>query len=200
MAKKNPRIDQYLKHAAPFAGPILKRLRRLVHQGCPEVEESIKWQMPFFLYDGKILCFFAEFKAHINFGFWGPAMKKFLASEGVEARRGLLGRIESEAGLPDDRTLLRYIKQAKSLHDSGASVRVVRPRKPALASPPDLIAALRRNAAAAGHWEKFSPSARRDYIEWITEAKRAETREERLLTTIEWAAEGKRRNWKYEKC
>jgi uncharacterized protein YdeI (YjbR/CyaY-like superfamily) len=200
MAKKDPRVDAYLDQAAPFAAPMLKRLRRLVHQGCPAVEESIKWQSPFFLYRGKILCFFAEFKAHIAFGFWGPEMKKRLIGDGIKAGRGLLGRIQSPADLPDDRTILGYIKAAKAIHDAGTSTPVVRARKPALPSPPDLVAALRGNRAAAAHWEKFSPSARRDYIEWLTEAKRDETREQRLLTTIEWVGEGKRRNWKYEKC
>ncbi|MES1194881.1 MAG: YdeI/OmpD-associated family protein [Opitutus sp.] len=199
---KDPRVDEFLAQAAPFAAPMLKRLRRLVHQGCPEAEETIKWRMPFFMYRGKILCFFAEFKAHIAFGFWGPEMKKLLIGDGLKAGRGMLGRIQNPADLPDDRTLLRYIKTAKSLHDAGTAAGPARRRKakPALPSPPDLVAALRQSSRAAGHWEKFSPSARRDYIEWITEAKRPETREQRLLTTIEWVGEDKRRNWKYEKC
>ena len=199
---KDPRVDEFLAQAAPFAAPMLKRLRKLVHQGCPEAEETIKWRMPFFMYRGKILCFFAEFKAHIAFGFWGPEMKKLLIGDGLKAGRGMLGRIQSPADLPDDRTLLRYIKTAKSLHDAGAAAGPARPRKakPALPSPPDLVAALRRSARAAGHWENFSPSARRDYIEWITEAKREETRQTRLATTLEWLAEGKPRNWKYMNC
>ena len=102
--------------------------------------------------------------------------------------------------LPDDKTLLRYIKTAMAIHDSGVSTKVVRQAKPALVSPPALVQALKRSPEAAANWQKFPPSARRDYIEWITVAKRDETREERLLTTIEWVAEGKRRNWKYEKC
>ncbi len=199
---KDPRVDEFLERAAPFAAPMLKRLRRLVHQGCPEVEETIKWRMPFFMYRGKILCFFAEFKAHISFGFWGPEMKKLLVGDGLKEGHGLLGRIEKPADLPDDRTLLRYIKTVKSLHDAGTAGGPARQRKAkaALPSPPDLVAALRRSTRAAEHWKNFSPSARRDYIEWITEAKRPETREQRLLTTIEWVGEGKRRNWKYEKC
>lgn len=197
---KDPRIDEYVKFAAPFARPMLVRLRKLIHQGCPKVEETMKWNSPFFMYEGKILCFFAEFKAHIAFGFWGPEIKKIIVGDGVKTGRGLLGRIKSNADLPDDRTLLRYIKAAKALHDSGASTKLVRKAKPALVSPPELVQALKRSPEAAANWEKFSPGARRDYIEWIVEARRAETREERLLTTLEWVAEGKRRNWKYEKC
>ncbi len=200
MARKDPRVDAYVKFSAPFARPVLQRLRRLVHQGCPSVEETIKWNCPFFMYEEKILCFFAEFKAHISFGFWGPDMKELIVGDGVKVGRGLLGRIKSNDDLPDDRTLLRYIKAAMTLHDSAPVARPPRKPKPAAVSPPELVQGLKRNPAAAAHWEKFPPSARRDYIEWITEARRDETREERLLTTLEWVAEGKRRNWKYEKC
>jgi hypothetical protein len=200
MAKQDPRVDEYVKFSAPFARPMLLRLRKLVHQGCPSAEETIKWNCPFFLYEGKILCFFAEFKAHIAFGFWGPEMKKVILGDGIKTGRGLLGRIKSNDDLPDDRTLLRYIKTAMKIHDAAPKARVVRRARPTLVSPPELVQALKRNPAAAANWEKFSPSARRDYIEWIVEAKRAGTREERLLTTIEWVGEGKRRHWKYEKC
>lgn len=198
---KDPRVDEYLKFAAPFARPMMGRLRQLIHRACPKVEETIKWNFPFFLHDGKILCFFAEFKAHINVGFWGPEMKKVIKADGVKTARGLLqGRIKTNDDLPDDRTLLRYLKTAMAIHDSGVKAKVVRKAKPAPVSPPELVQALKRHPAAAAQWEKFPPGARREYIEWITDAKRAETREERLLTTLEWVAEGKRRNWKYEKC
>ena len=197
---KDPRVDEYVKFAAPFARPVLVRLRKFIHRGCPSVDETIKWNCPFFQYQGKILCFFAEFKAHISFGFWGPDMKELIVGDGVKSGRGLLGRIASNDDLPDDKTLLRYIKTAMAIHDSGVSTKVVRQAKPALVSPPALVQALKRSPEAAANWQKFPPSARRDYIEWITVAKRDETREERLLTTIEWVAEGKRRNWKYEKC
>ena len=197
---KDPRVDEYVKFAAPFARPMLVRLRKLIHQGCPKAVETFKWNFPFFMYEGKILCFFAEFKAHINFGLWGPEIKKVIVADGFKTDGGLFSHIKSNDDLPDDRTLLRYIKTAMAIHDSGVKTKVVRKAKPALVSPPELVQALKRNPVAAEQWEKFSPSARRDYIEWITEAKREETREERLLTTLEWVAEGKRRNWKYEKC
>lgn len=200
MAKKDPRIDEYVKFAAPFARPMLVRLRKLVHQGCPQVEETMKWSSPFFMYREKILCFFAEFKAHIAFGFWGPEMKKVIVGDGIKTGRGLLGRIRTNDDLPDDRTLLRYIKTAMALHDAAPAPKAKRKVRSALPSPPALVQALKRNPEAAAHWEKFPPSARRDYIEWILDAKREETREERLLTTLEWVAEGKRRHWKYEKC
>jgi uncharacterized protein YdeI (YjbR/CyaY-like superfamily) len=69
----------------------------------------------------------------------------------------------------------------------------------AVTVPADLAAALRRNRKARASFEAFSPSHRREYIEWITEAKREETREKRLATTIEWLEEGKPRHWKYLK-
>jgi len=67
-------------------------------------------------------------------------------------------------------------------------------------APADLRSALARSAQAKATYANFSPSQRREYIEWVTEARRAETRARRVATTIEWLSEGKRCNWKYENC
>ena len=199
--QSDPRVDAYIAKAAPFARPILQHLRQLVHQGCPGVTEALKWNSPFYLHNGKILCFTAAFKAHLAFGFWGPAMKKVLARDGrAKDGRGLLGRITSLPDLPPDKVLLGYIRTARQLHDSGAAGPLKRRPRPALPVPADLADALKRSKKAAATWAAFSPSCRREYIEWITEAKRAETREQRLLTTVEWLAAGRKRNWKYENC
>ncbi len=200
--KKDPRIDAYIAKAAPFAQPILQHLRKLVHQGCPDVTEDIKWSMPSFLYNGKILCGIAAFKAHATVGFWHQGMTKLLEKElgKSDDAMGLLGKITRLDDLPADKTMLRYLKTAVALHDSGAASRPKTKARPALPVPPDLADALKRSKKAAAAWAGFSPSGRRDYIEWITGAKRPETREQRLLTTIEWVAAGKSRNWKYQNC
>ncbi len=201
-SKSDPRIDVYIADAAPFAQPILKHLRKLIHAGCPEVEETFKWSHPSYVYRGKLFCGTAAFKAHATLGFWHQGMEKILAAEGFKAgdAMGLMGRITCLADLPDDKAMLRYIKAAKALHDSGTPSRPAPAPKAALKMPGDLSAALRQNQKAAVTWEKFSPSARREYVEWITEAKREETRADRLATTVKWVAEGKQRNWKYMNC
>jgi len=198
--KRDPRVDAYIAEAAPFAQPILRHLRKLAHQACPEVTEDLKWGSPFFLYRGKILCFMAAFKAHLAFGFWGPAMKKIILRDRPKDGRGLLGRITRRADLPADKVLTGYIRTARELHDAGTAGAFKRKPRPALAVPADLAGALRRNRPAAAVWADFSPSCRREYIEWITEAKRPETRATRLRTTLGWLAAGKKRNWKYENC
>jgi uncharacterized protein YdeI (YjbR/CyaY-like superfamily) len=202
--KPDPRIDTYIAEAAPFAQPILRHLRKLVRQGCPDVEETLKWSSPSFMSNGRILAGMAAFKAHCTFGFWHQEMEKRLAREGHKTGEamGLLGRITSLKDLPDDRTMLGYIRTAVELNVSEAPGRP-RPAgksRPELPVPADLAAALKRNKAAAATFERFSPSHRREYVEWITEAKRGETRQKRLATTLEWLAEGKSRNWKYESC
>lgn len=198
---KDKRLDAYIAAAAPFARPILRHLRQLVHQACPAAEEAMKWGSPFFLYRGKILCFLAAFKTHAAFGFWGAGMKKVIAADGhAKDGRGQLGRITARGDLPSDRVLLGYIRTARRLHDSGQTGRVKPRPKPALPDPADLAAALKRNRKAAAVWADFSPGARREYIEWITEAKRPATREKRLRTTLEWLAAGRKRNWKYMNC
>jgi uncharacterized protein YdeI (YjbR/CyaY-like superfamily) len=204
VSKLDPWVDAYIAQAAPFAQPILKHLRKLVHQACPNVEETKKWIFPHFLSGGKILCSMAAFKAHATFGFWHQGMEKVLTQDGhaSDEAMGLLGKITSLKELPDDRTMLRYIRTAAELN---ASTEAGRPRavgkpKRELPVPADLAAALKKNKAAAETFAKFSPSHRREYIEWITEAKREETRAKRLATTLEWLAEGKPRNWKYQNC
>jgi uncharacterized protein YdeI (YjbR/CyaY-like superfamily) len=201
-ARKDPRIDAYIAKAAPFARPILRHLRQLVHQGCPGITEDIKWGMPSFIYQVKILCGIAAFKAHATLGFWHQGMEKLLKQElgKTGEAMGLLGKITSLDDLPGDKQLLGYIRTAVALHDSGASARPKTKPRPELPVPADLADALKRSKKAAAAWADFAPSHRREYIEWITEAKRPETRETRLLTTIEWVAEGKQRNWKYQNC
>jgi uncharacterized protein YdeI (YjbR/CyaY-like superfamily) len=201
----DPRIDAYIAKAAPFAQPILKHLRDLVHRGCPAATEAIKWSMPHFEHAGGILCGMAAFKAHCTFGFWHQGMEKIIGPLGTNANEamGTFGRITSLVDLPDDKTMIRFIQEAAKLNESGAPAR---PRPPAngakkeLPVPADLAAALKKNKTAAKTFESFSPSHRKEYIQWIIEAKREETRQKRLETTLAQLASGKSLHWKYQNC
>jgi uncharacterized protein YdeI (YjbR/CyaY-like superfamily) len=196
MAKNtDPRVDAYIANSAEFARPILRHLRALAHQACPEAQEAIKWNFPFFTHEG-IFCFMAAFKGHCTFGFWHRGMRAVLLKDGADTRERLR-RLTSLKDLPDDRTLLRYLRAAVRLNEAGGPALAPRPAKPAAKTPPDLAAALRKNKAAAAGFKKLTPAARREYIEWITAAKRPETRTKRLATTIKWVSEGKKLNWKY---
>ena len=207
-AKPDPRIDAYIAKSADFAQPILRHLRKLIHTACPEVEETLKWSMPSFLLNGQILCGLAAFKAHCALHFWHSDMEAIIARDGARdssAAMGHFGRITRLADLPDDQTLLRYFAEAVKLNASGKPARQratsgTATQRSELPVPTDLAAMLKKNKVAAATFEKFSPSQRREYLEWITEAKRPETREKRLLTTLEWLAEGKTRHWKYANC
>ncbi len=200
--KTDPRVDAYIAKSAPFAQPILRHLRKLVHEGCPEAKETIKWSMPSFTHGGRILCGMAAFKAHCAVWFWHQKMHGITrrGSTKADEAMGNLGRITSLADLPPDQTILGYVRKTKELNETGGPARA-RPkaRKP-LPVPADLAAGLRKTPQAATNFKAFSPSQRREYIEWITEAKRPETRSQRLATTLEWLAAGKKRNWKYENC
>jgi len=204
MLKMDPRVDVYIAKSAEFARPVLRHLRALVQRGCPEVEETIKWGMPSFLHDGKILCGMAAFKAHCTFGFWHRKMASVLGSDGSKAGEamGSLGRITSLDDLPSDRKLLGYILEAVKLNESDAPARPRPARKAAraLPVPADLAAALKKDRRAAAAFGRFSPSQRNEYVDWIREARREETRRKRLATALEWIAEGKTRNWKYAAC
>lgn len=196
MGKKDPRIDAYIETSAEFARPVLRHLRKVVHAACPRVEETIKWGMPHFEYKG-LLCNMAAFKAHCVFGFWKGALVF-----GGEARRdamGHFGRITSVKELPPAKTIAAYVRQAMKLNDEGVKAPHVehRRRRPPLPTPADLRGALEKNPQALAAFESLSPSHRREYVEWITEAKTDATRARRVMTAVEWMAEGKPRNWKY---
>jgi hypothetical protein len=194
MGKKDPRVDAYIAKSAPFAKPILNRLRKLVHQGCPEVVEGIKWGMPHFDYDG-IFCGMAAFKEHATFGFWNRAMNLKRSEDAM----GQFGCIRSLSDLPADAKIVGYVREAKRLADEGVKLGPIRKAKKPLAVPPALTAALKKKAGATARFASMSPSQRRDYSEWFLEAKTDATRQKRLATAIAWIAEGKSRNWKYER-
>lgn len=196
MGARTPEVDAYVAKQRPFAVPILEYLREIVHATCPGVTEVMKWGMPHFDYKGPFAGM-AAFKAHATFGFWKESLLRRGGrplGRSAEAAMGSFGRI---ASLRDQLALLR---RAMKLNDDGVRRPVRAARRPAAVRPPaDFTAALRRNRRALAAWEGLAPGHRREYLEWITGAKREETRARRLATAIEWLAEGRRRNWRYEK-
>ena len=192
---RDPRIDAYIAKSADFAKPILESLREIVHNAVPDVEETMKWSMPAFDYKGP-LCNMAAFKAHCAFGFWKGSL---VVGDVAKEAMGHLGRITSVKDLPPKKELARMIKEAARLNEDGVKVeRAPRTPKKALEMPDDLSAALKKNKKASAAFESFPPSHRREYIEWITEAKREDTRARRVAQAVEWMAEGKSRHWKYQ--
>lgn len=195
----DPRIDAYIAAAAPFARPILTHIRAVVHEACPDVEETIKWGMPMFTHHG-ILCFMAAFKQHVGLGFWKGSHFLKVDDEVAASAMGQFGRLTAVAQLPARRTLLKYVRQAMKINEArGKPVKKAAKPKPAARTPADLRAALAKAGRARTTWEGLTPGHRREYLEWITEAKRPETRLRRIATTVTWLGEGKRRNWKYER-
>jgi uncharacterized protein YdeI (YjbR/CyaY-like superfamily) len=201
MATTDPRIDAYITKAAPFAQTILQHLRKLVHKACPDVEEKMKWSFPHFDYKGEMMCSMAAFKQHCSFGFWKAALMKdpaLLATAKSQVAMGHLGRITSLKDLPTDKQMIAYIKEAMKLNDEGVKVVKEKPAvKKELQTPADLLQALKKNKKAWAHFENYPPSHKKEYIMWIEEAKREETRMKRIEQTVEWVAQGKQRNWKY---
>jgi uncharacterized protein YdeI (YjbR/CyaY-like superfamily) len=197
------RIDAYIQKKAAFAQPILKHLRQLVHKACPEAEETIKWGMPFFDYKDSVMCAMAAFKQHCTFTFWKAKLMKDPERILQVAERHSMGnfdRITSLNDLPSDKIMIAYIKEAARLNEENIKLP---PKKKtavtALEVPVDFAAALKKNIKAQTVFESFTPGKKKDYIEWITEAKTEATKLKRIETAVEWITEGKSRNWKYEK-
>lgn len=201
MPTLDPRIDAYIAASAEFAQPILEHIRAVVHDTCPDVEETMKWSFPHFQYKG-MLCSMASFKAHCAFGFWkGELLIAAEDDKGKEAM-GQFGRISSVKDLPPKRTLASYIRKAMKLNDEGVKAPArAKPATPRELTVPDyFIAQLEQSPAALEHFTAFSTSKKRDYVDWLEEAKTETTRARRMEQALEWIAEGKSRNWKYEKC
>jgi uncharacterized protein YdeI (YjbR/CyaY-like superfamily) len=197
------RIDDYISKSAEFAKPILRHLRQLVHQANPDIKETIKWGFASFDYKGP-LCSMAAFKQHCVFGFWKSKLLhdpdghlSERANQGGEAM-GNLGRITSLSDLPPDEILIGFIKEASILNDKGVKVpSPPKKEKGELVIPGYLMEELQKNSAALATFDKFSTTNKREYVDWINDAKSDETRARRLETALEWMAEGKIRNWKY---
>ena len=204
MKNTDNRIDAYVAKSQEFAQPILNHLRKLIHQAIPEVEETIKWGMPFFDYKGP-LCNIAAFKQHVVFNFWKGEFLKDTngvlqprATDGGNAM-GHFGKITSLNDLPADKIILRLIVQAKKLNDDGVKLPPKKATTKILDIPDYFIKALKTNKNALTIFENFSYTNKKEYVEWVTEAKIEKTRDQRLATAIEWMSEGKVRNWKYLK-
>lgn len=203
MGEFHTAVDQYIAKAAPFARPILEHIRAVVHKACPQVEEKIKWGMPFFDYKGTMMCHMAAFKAHCAMGFWyGSRLEdpKGHLEKKDAAAMGHLGRVTSIKDLPPAKELTSFIKQSMEMTNMGVKLTTTKKAPPkALKLPADFSAALGKNKKAQTHWTAFPPGKRNEYINWITEAKSAATRTKRLATAIAQISEGKSKNWKYEK-
>jgi uncharacterized protein YdeI (YjbR/CyaY-like superfamily) len=197
MPHYDPEIDAYIAQAPAFARPILEHLRAVVHAACPDVDEAIKWRCPHFSYQGSLMCSMAAFKQHCSLHFW-----RYQEVVGTSAEEGMgqFGKITSVKDLPSKKELTAYLRKAMALNETGSKLsRAKATPKPPLELPADFGALLKKHASARKHYEAFSPSAQREYVEWVTEAKTDATRQKRMATALEWLAEGKHRNWKYMK-
>jgi uncharacterized protein YdeI (YjbR/CyaY-like superfamily) len=203
---KNPAVDAYIAKSAEFARPILVHLRSLVHKASPAIIETIKWGVPCFEHKG-IVAMMAAFKQHVSFGFWSQKLLKERLGKDSEilfparAERGMGGRkYRARAELPPDAVLVRAIRAAAALNDEGIRPKRELVKKPPPKAPTYLVAALKKNARARRTFESFTPSQRREYVDWLVDARQEATRQRRLATTVAWLAEGKQRNWKYQNC
>ncbi len=197
----DPFVDTYVEKSKDFAKPILNHIRALVHEACPDVVETKKWSFPHFDYKG-MMCSMAAFNEHCAFGFWKQSLIDDAAFPAEKTAMGSFGRLTKISDLPDDKTMKKLILDAMKLNLDG--VKVARPKpsgeKKELVVPEILIAALETNALASETFNNFPYSKKKDYVEWVTEAKTDATREKRLATAIEWLTEGKPRHWKYQNC
>ena len=205
MGKKDPRVDAYIAKKAPFAQPILRELRAIVHEAYPAIEEDIKWGAPAFMHKG-IVCIMAGFKEHVGVNFWKGALIVPSNARRASDDKGMqqLEKVRSVGELPPRKKIIGYVQAAVKLNEGGVPTpnrgkEAPAKRKGPIRTPPSLAKALARNAKAKATYDGFSPSHKREYVEWISEAKTEETRDRRIEQALGWMADGKPRNWKYMK-
>jgi uncharacterized protein YdeI (YjbR/CyaY-like superfamily) len=192
------RIDAYIAKAAPFARPILEHVRERVHAAAPEAEETMKWSSPAFTVDGKILLMMAAFKAHAALNLWRG---QEIGDNQKSGAMGQFGKLTSEADLPTNGELDAMIREAAALAKTAPAPRKVKHEpKPVSKMHPEFAAALKASPKAQEVLDGFPPSAQRDYLDWIADAKQDATRTKRIIDAVQWLSEGKRRHWKYENC
>lgn len=197
---RDPRVDAYIAKVPDFARPILEHLRAAVHAACPNTEETMKWSRPHFTYQGKLFAGMSAFKQHATFGFW-RGTEVVGASDDAMSAMGQFGRITSVDDLPKPKELAELIRKAMSVTEGGPPKRQPKHEpRPKFDMPEELAAALADNPDASAAFDGFSPSARYEYVEWVAEAKRPETKAKRVERAIEQLAVGKRLHWKYESC
>lgn len=194
----DPRIDTYIDKSQDFAKEILHEIRRRVHEFCPSVEETMKWSFPNFMYKGKILCSMASFKNHCSFGFWLAAHMQ--TSELKTGAMGDFGRMASLNDLPNEEIFKTMLFEAMELTDAGKTIPKAAKNSGELIESSDLLKSLAQNQKAQSKYNAFPPSHKKEYNQWILEAKTDVTRDRRITQAVEWISEGKGRNWKYEKC
>lgn len=202
MKNHTPEVDAYIAAAADFARPILVKIRKLFHKACPDIEETMKWSFPHFERQG-IVGSMAAFKRHVSWGFWKAGLlsdpHKLLV--GISNKSMSAFKVADLADLPADKIVLEYVREAVALNEQGVKL----PSKPAttkkkLVVPDYFLAALKKNKKAQAAFDAFSYSHKKEYVEWITEAKQEATRLKRIATALDWLAEGKDKNWKYRRC
>jgi uncharacterized protein YdeI (YjbR/CyaY-like superfamily) len=204
MAKFDSKVDKYVAESMDFAKPIMEHWRQLVHDTCPEVVEAIKWSLPHFDYRGDFMCVMAAYKSHCSFTFLKSGMMtdvRLQENKSLKPIQRFLGKITRLEDLPPDEEFIGFLKEAMQLNEQG--MKFSRPKKegpsPSLEVPDYFQEQLDANPAAKAVFESKSPNFRKEYLVWITDAKTDATREKRMDQAIEWIAEGKGRNWKYQK-
>ncbi|GAB0155022.1 hypothetical protein CHRYSEOSP005_02820 [Chryseobacterium sp. Alg-005] len=202
MEKYSTKVDEYIENSPDFAKPVLHYLRETIHEVCPDAEEAIKWKFPTFMYKGKILCSLTSFKQYCSMGFWLHGEMKMIKELETNAEKSSmfsLGKITKMEDLPSKLLLKKAILEAMELTDMGVTMKKAAPSKTETEIPDYFQEALQQNKKALEVFENKSPSFRKEYIMWITDAKTEATRNKRMEQSLEWIAEGKGRNWKYEK-
>jgi len=199
----NPAVDKYIANAEDFTKPILEHLRKIIHDTCPQVEEVIKWGIPHFDYKGDMMCILAAYKKHCSFSLYKAALMKdpkIVESVAAGQKMGYMDKVKALTDLPAIKVLVAYIKEAMALNENGIKKAKPKPEAPKVIEMPDYLSeALKANPKAKEVFESKSPSFRKEYIVWITDAKTEATRQKRIEQSLEWIAEGKGRFWQYSK-
>jgi hypothetical protein len=194
-------INQYMAELPEWQRRMLVRLRQLIHEAAPEVEEAWRWDKPHFDNAG-IMVGLCAFKEHVAVWFHKGALlkdtKKLFEATARTEEKGMRAYKLHEGDKINEAAFLDLVKQAVAVNDKGTKLREAKPTKKALVVPEDLEQVLRKDPTAWANWEAFPVGHRRAYVEWVTDARQEETRKRRIAQSLEKIREGEQQEERHQ--
>ncbi|MCB0792148.1 MAG: DUF1801 domain-containing protein [Flavobacteriales bacterium] len=196
------RINSHIAEQDEWKRRLMVRLRQLIHQVDPGIEETWRWNGPHFDRNGIMLGMSAH-KTCVSIWFHKGALLKdprrlFEPLEKDEAKGMRVYKLK-ESDAIDEKAFTELVKQAVKLNEDGVKLSEAKPARKTLVVPPELESVLKKDQHAMTNWEGFSYSKKKDYIEWVTDAKREETRKRRIAQAFQLIRDGLALNERYEK-
>jgi len=197
--EKNKTVDEYIKKRKDWFTELIF-LRKIILS--TELQETIKWGAPVYTINGKNVVGIAAFKSYVSLWFFQGALLKDKKKKLVNAQEGVTKalrhwKFNSKKEI-DKKLVKEYLLEAIENQKKGKQIKPAA-KKP-LKIPKELNSAFTKNKKLKNCFGELTPYKQREYAEYISEAKREETKMTRLKKIIPMILEKKGLNDKYKNC